>query len=102
MKVLQLPFTYYPDAVGGTEIYVEALAQRLRAHGVESVIASPTPQDGMMEREGLRLRFYWEALRRQTAVAVPSWRGAAFLGDPSRTNALRGRKRCFRRLAATE
>lgn len=72
MKALQVPFTFYPDAVGGTEIYVEALAQRLRAHGVESVIASPAPQVGMMEREGLRLRCYWEALRRLAAVAVPS------------------------------
>ncbi len=58
VKVLQVPFTYYPEAVGGTEIYVEALAQRLRAHGVESVIAAPAPQEGTMEREGLRVRRY--------------------------------------------
>lgn len=58
VKVLQVPFTYYPDAVGGTEIYVEALAQRLRAHAVESVIAAPGQQETTMEREGLRVHRY--------------------------------------------
>ena len=27
IKILHVPFTFYPDAVGGTEIYVESLAQ---------------------------------------------------------------------------
>ena len=29
MKILHLPFTYYPDPVGGTEVYVSALATSL-------------------------------------------------------------------------
>ncbi len=58
MKVLQVPFTYYPDAVGGTEVYVEALAQRLRAHDVESVIAAPAAREGTSQRDGLRVRRY--------------------------------------------
>lgn len=40
VKVIEVPFAYYPDAVGGPGIYVEALAQRLLVHGVESVIAA--------------------------------------------------------------
>jgi glycosyltransferase involved in cell wall biosynthesis len=41
LKVLHVPFSYAPDPVGGTEIYVERLAQALRRRGVDSVIAAP-------------------------------------------------------------
>lgn len=41
MRVLQVPFTFYPDAMGGTEIYVAALAQALTGRGIETVIAAP-------------------------------------------------------------
>jgi glycosyltransferase involved in cell wall biosynthesis len=42
MKVLHLPFTYYPDPVGGTEVYVSALAASLSRHGIESIVAAPS------------------------------------------------------------
>lgn len=58
MKVLQVPFAYHPDPVGGTEIYVEALAQRLRAHGVESVIAAPGQRNEATTHGDLRVRRY--------------------------------------------
>jgi glycosyltransferase involved in cell wall biosynthesis len=58
MKVLHVPFTYSPDAVGGTEIYVAALAHRLRAREVESVIAAPARDDAEFVREGSRVRRY--------------------------------------------
>ena len=41
MKVIQAPYTFYPDPVGGTEVYVEKLAQKLFELNVESVIAAP-------------------------------------------------------------
>ena len=41
MKTLHLPFCFYPDPVGGTEIYVEALAVCLRKLDVEAEIAVP-------------------------------------------------------------
>ena len=41
MRVVHVPFGYFPDAVGGTEIYVAGLARGLRARGVESIIAAP-------------------------------------------------------------
>jgi len=41
VRVVHVPFGYYPDAVGGTEIYVAQLARDLRVHGVESVVAAP-------------------------------------------------------------
>jgi glycosyltransferase involved in cell wall biosynthesis len=41
VKVLQAVGWYYPDSWGGTEIYVSALAGRLRAAGHEVGIAAP-------------------------------------------------------------
>jgi glycosyltransferase involved in cell wall biosynthesis len=41
ISVLHLPFTYFPDPVGGTEIYVASLVGALRSHRVHSAIAAP-------------------------------------------------------------
>jgi glycosyltransferase involved in cell wall biosynthesis len=41
MKVIQVPFGFYPDPVGGTEIYVEALSRHLQQQGIEVLIAAP-------------------------------------------------------------
>jgi glycosyltransferase involved in cell wall biosynthesis len=41
MRVVHVPFGYYPDAVGGTEAYVAELARGLRVRGVDSVVAAP-------------------------------------------------------------
>src|SRR5262245_25106945 len=42
MKIVLVPYCYYPDPVGGTEVYVAALAKALWAHNVETVIAAPS------------------------------------------------------------
>lgn len=54
MKVVHVPFGYYPDPVGGTEVYVSELARGLRARGVESVIAAPAAAlgDDQYEHDG--------------------------------------------------
>jgi len=49
MKVLHLPFTYYPDPAGGTEVYVSALTSSLARHSIESVVAAPS-SDGASTR----------------------------------------------------
>lgn len=41
MKVLHVPFTYSPDPVGGTEIYVQALIRSLRELGTDCAVAAP-------------------------------------------------------------
>jgi glycosyltransferase involved in cell wall biosynthesis len=43
--VLHVPYTYFPDAVGGTETYVAGLAEALRSYGVYSAIAAPGDLD---------------------------------------------------------
>jgi len=46
VNVLHVPFGYYPDPVGGTEVYVAELAKTLRRLGVESAVAAPALGDG--------------------------------------------------------
>jgi glycosyltransferase involved in cell wall biosynthesis len=57
-KVVHIPFTFAPDPVGGTEIYVETLAHSLRAHGIESLIVAPSCIDEAYEHNTLRVRRY--------------------------------------------
>ncbi|MFV9504990.1 MAG: glycosyltransferase [Oscillochloridaceae bacterium umkhey_bin13] len=44
LRVLHVPFCYYPDPVGGTEVYVEQLVASLSTCGIESLIAVPADQ----------------------------------------------------------
>jgi glycosyltransferase involved in cell wall biosynthesis len=50
VKVVHLLGWYFPDSVGGTEVYVEALCRRLRAAGHEVLIAAPDATGTLPER----------------------------------------------------
>src|SRR6476660_513033 len=58
LKVVHVPYTFAPDSVGGTEIYVETLARGLKAHGIQSLVVAPSASgdDQAYEHDGLRLR----------------------------------------------
>ena len=56
MKTLHVTYSFAPDAVGGTEVYVEALARDLAAMGIEAVVAAPGPIDCRYLHDGLRIR----------------------------------------------
>jgi glycosyltransferase involved in cell wall biosynthesis len=56
MKVLHVPYTFYPDPVGGTEVYVEALARELLSSGFESVVAAPGASTAAYISDGIRVR----------------------------------------------
>lgn len=43
MKIVQVVGWYYPDSIGGTEIYVAELARQLRGCGHEVLVAAPEP-----------------------------------------------------------
>jgi glycosyltransferase involved in cell wall biosynthesis len=43
MTVIQVPFTYFPDPVGGTEIYVAGLIRYLAMSDIQSVVVSSGP-----------------------------------------------------------
>src|SRR5437660_245943 len=49
LKVLHVPFGFYPDSVGGTEVYVEALSRNLQQFGFGSTIAAPGSHDAIYE-----------------------------------------------------
>ena len=58
MLVLHFPFTYFPDPVGGTEVYVAALAEQLRVHGIESAVAAPGVEFGHYRWQDIEVRRY--------------------------------------------
>jgi glycosyltransferase involved in cell wall biosynthesis len=43
MKIVQAVGWYYPDSIGGTEVYVAELARQLRSCGHEVFVAAPEP-----------------------------------------------------------
>jgi glycosyltransferase involved in cell wall biosynthesis len=51
--VIHVPYTYFPDASGGTEVFVRMLAQRLASRGFPSAIAAPAPRAAEYEDAGL-------------------------------------------------
>ena len=53
MKAVQVPYCYHPDAVGGTEIYVETLARELSARGLDVTIAAPGDATASYPHRGL-------------------------------------------------
>jgi glycosyltransferase involved in cell wall biosynthesis len=75
MRVLQVPFTFYPDAMGGTEIYVAALAQALTERGIESIIAAPASTNGAYHHNGLHVHRF--------AVGHPTLQELYGDGDPT-------------------
>jgi glycosyltransferase involved in cell wall biosynthesis len=58
MKVLHVPFHYFPDAVGGTEIYTAALAARLQGLGVQVAIAAPGHEPARYTDRGIAVHRY--------------------------------------------
>ncbi|MFI5179129.1 MAG: glycosyltransferase [Vicinamibacterales bacterium] len=50
MKIAHLLGWYFPDSIGGTEVYVEALCRRLRAAGHQVRIAAPDSHGAAPER----------------------------------------------------
>jgi glycosyltransferase involved in cell wall biosynthesis len=55
MKVLHITYSFTPDPIGGTEVYVGDLCRRLESLGVASVIAAPADRSQVYEVDGLRV-----------------------------------------------
>lgn len=81
LRVLQVPFTWYPDPVGGTEVYVAGLCHGLRAQGIDAQVAAPLGAGGMAPDDGIPVhRFALEAAptRAQLWARVDKLATAAF------------------------
>jgi glycosyltransferase involved in cell wall biosynthesis len=53
IDVLQVSFAYWPDAIGGTEIYLRSLVQALAALGVRCAIAAPGATNSQYQHAGV-------------------------------------------------
>ena len=53
MKVVHIPFTYFPDNCGGTEVYVQSLARGMTSHLIESIVAAPGDADESYVHDGI-------------------------------------------------
>lgn len=51
MKIVHLCGYYYPDTVGGTEVYVETLSQDLEKRGHEVIVAAPSTDEELHHYE---------------------------------------------------
>lgn len=55
MRVLHIPFSFHPDPVGGTEVYVEALARQQQIQGIEAIIAAPGDREDEYWHRGIKV-----------------------------------------------
>jgi glycosyltransferase involved in cell wall biosynthesis len=53
MKVMHVPFCFRPDVVGGTEVYVDALAREQGQRGLDVAIAAPASATARYMDDGL-------------------------------------------------
>ena len=61
MKIVQAVGWYYPERLGGTEVYVAGLCRRLRAAGHEVIVAAPDPahdRERVYEHDGVPVYRY--------------------------------------------
>jgi glycosyltransferase involved in cell wall biosynthesis len=61
MKIVQAVGWYFPDSLGGTEVYVAGLCRRLREAGQEVLVAAPDPahaKERTYEHEGVSVYRY--------------------------------------------
>jgi glycosyltransferase involved in cell wall biosynthesis len=53
MRVLHVPYSYFPDPAGGTEVYVNALARSQRSLGCDAAVAAPAEAAFTYEHDGI-------------------------------------------------
>ncbi len=58
LKILQVTYCFYPDPVGGVEVYVESLAKQLNKTGTTNIIAAPAKSEEEYEINGLKVKRY--------------------------------------------
>jgi len=78
--ILHVPYTYFPDPCGGTEVYVRGLAQHLAARGYRCLVAAPGKTAAAYEDAGLQVYRFQADLRRRLALAYGEPDGIAAQG----------------------
>jgi glycosyltransferase involved in cell wall biosynthesis len=54
--VVHVPYTFFPDPSGGTEVYVQALAHEQIRRGMAALVAAPAGRNSSYVYNGLRVR----------------------------------------------
>jgi glycosyltransferase involved in cell wall biosynthesis len=68
-RILHVPYTYFPDPCGGTEVYVQDLAQRLSTLGYANAVAAPAGASATYEHAGLPVHRFATDLRPRLDLA---------------------------------
>lgn len=58
MKVVHVPFSFFPDPCGGTEVYVASVAKHLIERGIECLVAAPGRENTAYSYDGLSVVRY--------------------------------------------
>jgi glycosyltransferase involved in cell wall biosynthesis len=69
VSILHVPYTYFPDPCGGSEVYVRNLAQRLSALGYANAVAAPAAASATYEHAGLQVYRFSTDLRPRLDLA---------------------------------
>lgn len=56
MKIIHVPFGYFPDAIGGTELYVHWLVKELQSQNLDCLVAAPGKTNGSYVFEDVTVR----------------------------------------------
>ena len=67
--MLHVPYTYFPDVVGGTEIYVHGLVHGLAKRGFRSAVAAPGTDARTYEHDGIAVYRYGTSAQQSIAHA---------------------------------
>jgi glycosyltransferase involved in cell wall biosynthesis len=61
VRTIHVPYGFYPDSVGGTEVYVSALARELIALGHVAIVTAPGPREDAYEHDSVPVRRFASA-----------------------------------------
>ena len=56
MKIIHAPFCFYPDPIGGTEVYVESLVRNLQKQGTDNIVVVPGKKNEESVYNGILIR----------------------------------------------
>lgn len=69
MRVMQVPFCYFPDPPGGTEVYVRGLVRELGRLGIDACVAAPGRTAAQYEFDGVPVHRYLDLSFTASAAA---------------------------------
>jgi glycosyltransferase involved in cell wall biosynthesis len=69
VSVLHVPYTFFPDAAAGTEIYVTELIAAMSRENFRGMVAAPGPQNAEYDHDGIAVYRFQQDARQSLAYA---------------------------------